>query len=110
MELGSVVRQPRARAARSARWPGSAAQAQGLQLQIPPPKQKPVAQAVREAAVVVRRGGRVLLLRHPDGGRWAGLWDFPRFALEASRGQSQFSSRGLSQFSSDENGTVPLAG
>ena len=62
--------------------------------------------------MVVRRGGRVLLVRHPDGGRWAGLWDFPRFGLEAaakSRGLSQFSSRGLSQFSSDENGTVPLA-
>ena len=37
---------------------------------------------VREAAVVVRRGGRVLLLLRPEGGRWAGLWDFPRFALD----------------------------
>ena len=84
-----------------------------MQLQIPPPKRKPAPQAVREAAVVVRRGGRVLLLRRPDGGRWAGLWDFPRFALEAAAkppGLSQFSSRGLSQFSSDENGTVPLGG
>ncbi|MGO8689919.1 MAG: A/G-specific adenine glycosylase [Thermoguttaceae bacterium] len=111
MELGSAVCQPRVPRCEVCPVAGLCrAQAEGLQLQIPPPKQKPAPQAVREAAVVVRRGGRVLLLRHPDGGRWAGLWDFPRFALEASRGQSQFSSRGLSQFSSDENGTVPLAG
>ena len=41
---------------------------------------KAASEAVREAAVVVRRRGRVLLVRRPDGGRWAGLWDFPRFA------------------------------
>ncbi len=29
---------------------------------------------------MVRRGGKVLLMRYGDGERWAGLWDFPRFA------------------------------
>jgi A/G-specific adenine glycosylase len=38
---------------------------------------------VREAAVLVRRHGRVLLVRWPEGGRWAGLWDFPRFPVHA---------------------------
>ena len=37
--------------------------------------------AVREAAVVVRRRGRILLV-DAGRGRWAGLWDFPRFPLD----------------------------
>ncbi len=43
------------------------------------------ADAVREAAVLVRRRGRVLVLRWPEGRRWAGLWDFPRFANGAEQ-------------------------
>ena len=54
---------------------------QGLQQEIPLKKAKPRPEAVREAAVLVRRRGRVLLLRWPEGRRWAGLWDFPRFSL-----------------------------
>jgi A/G-specific adenine glycosylase len=27
----------------------------------------------------------VLLVRCPDGGRWAGLWDFPRFQVHSDR-------------------------
>jgi A/G-specific adenine glycosylase len=42
---------------------------------------KPPSTAVREAAVVVRRAQRVLLVERGEGGRWAGLWDFPRFPL-----------------------------
>lgn len=37
----------------------------------------------REAAVVVRKGNEVLLRQCAEGERWAGLWDFPRFELEA---------------------------
>jgi A/G-specific adenine glycosylase len=40
---------------------------------------------VREAAVVVRRNGHVLLRQRPKGERWEGMWDFPRFEL-ASEG------------------------
>ena len=56
---------------------------QGRQQEIPPPKIKRPVEAVREAAVLVRRRGRVLLLRWPEGRRWAGLWDFPRFPTAA---------------------------
>lgn len=38
---------------------------------------------VREAAVVVWKGDRVLLRQCAEGERWAGLWDFPRFELAA---------------------------
>ena len=39
---------------------------------------------LREAAVVVRKNGSVLLRRCGEKERWAGLWDFPRFEVEAS--------------------------
>jgi A/G-specific adenine glycosylase len=39
-------------------------------------------------AVVVRRGRRVLLVQCAEGGRWAGLWDFPRFAVTADDGRA----------------------
>lgn len=55
----------------------------GLQRQVPLPKSKPVVEEVVEAAVVVKRRGNILLLRRGNEGRWAGLWDFPRFRLES---------------------------
>jgi A/G-specific adenine glycosylase len=58
---------------------------QGRQLEIPRPKAKRKIEAVRQAAVLVRRRGRVLLLRWPEGQRFAGLWDFPRFAIVSNR-------------------------
>jgi A/G-specific adenine glycosylase len=57
--------------------------AHGLHASIPRAAVKPTIEAVREAAVVVRRGQTVLLLRRQEGERWAGLWDFPRFAIAA---------------------------
>jgi len=55
-----------------------------LQAQIPRPKRKTRFEDRREVAVIVRRRGRVLLMQCPEGRRWAGLWDFPRFAVQAA--------------------------
>ena len=55
----------------------------GLEAEIPTPKRKPVIESRHEVALVVRRRGRVLLLRRPEGERWAGLWDFPRYLVSA---------------------------
>src|SRR5262249_13324898 len=38
--------------------------------------------ALQEAAVVLRRGQRVLLVQRPERGRWAGLWEFPHAPVE----------------------------
>jgi len=38
---------------------------------------------LNEAAVVVHKNGRVLLRLCAEDQRWAGLWDFPRFALDS---------------------------
>ncbi len=84
MELGSQVCTPRA--PRCSECPVSSlcrAFARGLQDRIPAMRKKPTAEAMREAAVVVRRGDQVLLMRRPGHGRWGGLWNFPRFAIAA---------------------------
>jgi A/G-specific adenine glycosylase len=84
MELGSLVCLPRAprcdECPLRALCPTAAA---GLQEVIPPRQTKSAPTEVSEAAVVVRRRGRVLMLRRDGAERWSGLWDFPRFPLAA---------------------------
>jgi len=84
MELGSTV--CLAKAPRCDACPAAAlclARAAGLQAAIPAPKPKRPAETRREAAVLVHRRGRVLVVQRPEGQRWAGLWDFPRFQIHA---------------------------
>ncbi len=86
MELGSEVCRSRAPACDACPAAGLClAQLRGLQNEIPRPKPRPQFEEVAEAAVLVRRRGRVLLIRWPEGRRWAGLWDFPRFAVQATK-------------------------
>ena len=84
MELGAIVCKPSA--PRCDACPVTmhcGAFALGLQQEIPKLTAMPKITAVREAAVVVRKHGRVLLRQRPKGERWEGMWDFPRFELEA---------------------------
>lgn len=87
MELGSRVCTPRTPACEDCPvrllCP---TRAHGLQPQIPQPKRPTAYEAVREAAVVIRRGDRVLIRRCAPDERWAGLWDFPRFGVTAADG------------------------
>ena len=50
----------------------------GLQAEIPSPKTKEQKEYRTEVALLIRKRGRTLLIRYPEGWRWAGLWDFPR--------------------------------
>lgn len=82
MELGSLVCTPRD--PRCADCPVAAlcpTFAHALQDQVPRPKRRIALENVHEAAVVVGHGDKVLLVRLDHTGRWAGLWDFPRFAM-----------------------------
>ncbi len=86
MELGSEVCLPRT--PKCGRCPVALlcrARAEGAQAEIPRPKPKPPSEARHEAAVIVYRRGRVLLVRCPDDGRWAGLWDFPRLQVRSQQ-------------------------
>ena len=85
MELGGAVCLPKApRCDVCPVAPLCRACAEGLQAEIPAAKPKPATEARHEAALIVRRRGRVLLWRCPEGERWAGLWDFPRFRVESA--------------------------
>jgi len=82
MELGSEVCTPRQPACASC--PVSAmcgARLCGAVDRIPQPPRKTKYEGLTEAAVVVRHRGRLLLRHCQPGERWAGLWDFPRFAV-----------------------------
>lgn len=90
MELGSLVCTPREPNCTSC--PVSElcpTNRHSLQHVVPRLKSKPRIEAVREALVVVRRGGKVLVRQRQSGERWAGLWDFPRFALESPNGAAE---------------------
>jgi A/G-specific adenine glycosylase len=83
MELGALVCKPSD--PRCDLCPATnhcAAFAQGLQAEIPRLAAKIKITAVREATVVVRKAGRVLLRQRAKGERWEGMWDFPRFPLD----------------------------
>ena len=60
-----------------------AEQAQG---EIPAAKRRIEITETREAYVAIESSGRYLIYRRPEGQRWAGLWDFPRFELPGERG------------------------
>ncbi len=85
MELGSEVCRPRG--PRCGSCPVATlcrAKSEGAEDEIPPPKPRPAVEDRHEVALVVYRGRRVLLVRRPRGGRWAGLWDFPRYRVDAT--------------------------
>jgi A/G-specific adenine glycosylase len=89
MELGSLVCTPRKPACQ--RCPAMSlcpSYRDKLQDVVPPPRRKPNVESVREAAIVVCRRRQVLLMRRGERGRWAGLWDFPRFAISAAEGDA----------------------
>ncbi|MEK6246843.1 MAG: NUDIX domain-containing protein, partial [Planctomycetales bacterium] len=83
MELGSLVCAPATPACEDCPVAGLCqANRQNLQASIPAAKRKIKFEHIHEAAVVVRRRGRILLRQCEPGQRWAGLWDFPRVPIE----------------------------
>ncbi len=82
MELGSTVCTPRQPACLVC--PLSelcVARQRGLEERLPVAGKKTQYEERHEAAVIVRKNGRVLVRRCGSDERWAGLWDFPRFVV-----------------------------
>jgi A/G-specific adenine glycosylase len=83
MELGALICTPAA--PRCGECPLAAdcvARRLGLQAAIPAKAPPPAITEVREAAVVIRRGDKVLLVQRPEtASRWANLWEFPHGPL-----------------------------
>lgn len=87
MELGAIICTPRE--PRCGECPVAAlcpTRELGLQGVVPAPARKTQYEDLLEAAVIVWRKGKVLIRRCQSGERWAGLWDFPRFAISNRRG------------------------
>jgi A/G-specific adenine glycosylase len=85
MELGSEICTPKAPGCD--RCPVATlceARQKNLVDQIPPAAKKTRYEEVNEVAVVIRHQNCVLLRHCQPGERWAGLWDFPRFAMAAN--------------------------
>lgn len=79
MELGALVCTPAEPNCTACPLAGECvARAHGSQSSIPLKLARPTPTAVREVAMVIRRGSRVLLAQRPSGaGRWADMWEFP---------------------------------
>ncbi|HET6202652.1 MAG TPA: A/G-specific adenine glycosylase [Planctomycetota bacterium] len=93
MELGALVCTPR-----SPRCPACPlrtlcrTRALGLAEEIPPPRERRV-RRVEWTAALVRRGRTLLLLRRPEEGLLAGLWDLPTVEEGGRSGRSALSRR-----------------
>lgn len=96
MELGALVCTPLT--PRCSKCPLASlceAKRLGLQDQIPARTPSPATVAVREVAVVVRRGDQVLLVQRPDAGRWATMWEFPHVEVHEEETPSAAAERCL---------------
>jgi A/G-specific adenine glycosylase len=103
MELGALICTPTApRCPHCPLADDCTARRLGLQDSMPP-RAKPVETVTeRGVAVVVSRGTRVLLAQRPDGGRWAGMWEFPHAALEESETPNEAVARFLPELTGIE--------
>jgi len=89
MELGSTVCTPEAPDCPQCPVRTSCvALANDWQHEIPLRAERTAPTPVTEIAVAVHRRGRYLMLKRPAGQRWAGLWDFVRFAWKDGERQS----------------------
>ena len=83
MELGSLVCTPKnPNCTECPVREHCAAHEAGLENEIPVATARHKFVDIREAAVVVRKQSKILLRKCGEDERWAGLWDFPRFAVE----------------------------
>jgi len=54
------------------------------QHEIPRPKKKPEITAVTHLCIAIEKGKKFLLHQYQETERWAGLWDFPRWEMNAT--------------------------
>ena len=84
MEVGSLVcTSSEPNCSQCPLWRLCGAYSAGLQHEIPRAKPRQQYTELHEAAVIVRKNGRILMRQCAPTERWAGMWDFPRFELHA---------------------------
>jgi len=97
MELGALVCTPVPRCAQCPLAEECEARRQNLQAEVPLRATPLAIVEVREAAVVLRRGQRVLLVQRPGTGRWATMWEFPHGPLREGEGHTEAAGRLLAE-------------
>jgi A/G-specific adenine glycosylase len=109
MELGALVCTPaNPRCGECPLADNCAARQRGLQAVIPRKGAPSAPTEVREVAVVVRRGPRVLLAQRPaDAGRWQNMWEFPRGELGPGEGYDAAAARLLAPLTGVEAALGP---
>lgn len=65
----------------------------GLQMVLPERSAGLPVELVQEAAAVIERQGKVLLVQRPSEGRWANLWEFPRDRLQEGETHEEAATR-----------------
>jgi A/G-specific adenine glycosylase len=93
MELGALVCTQAPDCARCPAAPFCLARQRGLQDRIPAATRRQRIEQVEEIALMVQRDSRVLLVQRPDGGRWAGMWEFPRCPVTSPDGYEKTARR-----------------
>ncbi len=92
MELGSLVCQPKNPRCESCPLSNDCPTfVKGLQTKIPATRKKIEYEEISEAVVLVQRRSRFLVRQCAAGERWAGLWDFPRYAIDDKAGDKTHS-------------------
>ena len=90
MDLGSMICTPKSPDCANCPFAALCRCAQqGLQHVIPALKTEKNIEERVEAALVIEKRGKYLMMRYPQGVRWAGLWDFPRYELRVSHGGTE---------------------
>jgi A/G-specific adenine glycosylase len=84
MELGSLLCTPKEPACDTCPVASLCrARLAGRQHELPLRRAKQPITPVREVSVAIWRDGKIFLRQRPEGERWAGLWDYPRFTQQA---------------------------
>ena len=75
-----------------------------------PPKRKPVPENDVGCAVIVARGGRVLLVRRPEDGLLGGMWEFPGAEVRTDESPAEAAARAAADMVGDDvDPGAPLA-
>jgi A/G-specific adenine glycosylase len=85
MELGALVCTEQPKCDQCPWSKACVANRDSLQMLIPPPKKKPAVVPVREVALAISRGSKILVCRRPaNAPRWSNMWELPHAELLAN--------------------------
>ncbi|HVJ80291.1 MAG TPA: A/G-specific adenine glycosylase, partial [Planctomycetia bacterium] len=98
MDLGAVVCAPAPRCGECPLTSFCAGFREGKPERYPQPAPKRAKEEQEHASTIVHWRDRLLVVRRPDGGRWAGLWEFPRVEKTSDESWEEAAGRAVRAF------------